>query len=48
MSIERMEGIPNPLIIKWMRKFSKILRGRLNEVEIPDDAKKIPSQDQRL
>lgn len=41
MSIERMEGVPNPLIIKWIRKFSKILRQRLNEVEIPDDAKKI-------
>ena len=41
MSIERMEGVPNPLIIKWIRKFAKILRTRLNEVEIPDDAKKI-------
>jgi transposase-like protein len=41
MSIERMEGVPNPLIIKWIRKFSKILRNRLNEIEIPDDARKI-------
>ena len=41
MSIERMEGVPNPLIIKWIRKFSKILRSHLNEVKIPDDAKKI-------
>ncbi len=41
MSIERMEKVPNPLIIKWIRKFSKILRRRLNEAEIPDDAKKI-------
>lgn len=41
MSIERMEGVPNPLIIKWIRKFSRILRSRLNEVEIPEDAKKI-------
>src|SRR3954469_2467198 len=41
MSIERMEGVPNPLIIKWIRKFSKILRSRLNEVKIPDDARKI-------
>jgi transposase-like protein len=41
MSIERMEGVPNPLIIKWIRKFSKILRSRINEVEIPDDARKI-------
>ena len=41
MSIERMEGVPNPLIIKWIRKFSKILRARLNEAQIPEDAKKI-------
>ena len=41
MSIERMEAVPNPLIIKWIRKFSKILRSRLNEVEIPEDARKI-------
>jgi transposase len=41
MSIERVEGVPNPLIIKWIRRFSKILRRRLNEAEIPDDARKI-------
>ncbi len=40
-SIERLEQVPNPLIIKWIRKFSKILRSRLNEVEIPEDAKQI-------
>ena len=31
MSIERMEGVPNPLIIQWIRKFSKIIRQKLNE-----------------
>lgn len=41
MSIERMEKVSNPLIIKWIRKFSKILRHQLKEVKIPDDAKKI-------
>jgi transposase-like protein len=41
MSIERMEGVPNPLIIKWIRKFSRILRNYLNEIEIPEDARKI-------
>ena len=40
-SIERMEKVPNPLIIKWIRKFSSILRKRLNEAEIPEEAKKI-------
>ena len=41
MSIERMEGVPNPLIIKWIRKFSKILRQKLNETPIPEDIKDI-------
>jgi len=41
MSIERMGGVPNPLIIKWIRKFSKVLRAGLNEAQIPEDAKKI-------
>lgn len=40
-SIERLEDVPNPLIIKWIRKFSKILKAKLNEIEIPQDAKKI-------
>ena len=39
MSIERMEGVPNPLIIKWIRKFSKIIRQKLNEAIIPENAK---------
>ena len=41
MSIERMEGVSNPLIIKWIRKFSKILRQRLNEVVIPENARDV-------
>ena len=41
MSIERMEGVSNPLIIKWIRKFAKILRARLNEAVIEEDARKI-------
>ena len=41
MAIERMEGLSNPLIIKWIRKFAKILRARINEVEILDDAREI-------
>lgn len=38
MSIERMENVPNPLIIKWIRKFSKLLREKLNHAIIPDEA----------
>ena len=41
MSIERIEKVPNPLIIKWIRRFSAILRARLNEIEIPKDVKDI-------
>jgi transposase-like protein len=41
MSIERMEGVPNPLIIQWIRKFSKIIRQKLNETIIPENAKEI-------
>ena len=36
-----MEKVPNPLIIKWIRKFSSILRRRLNEAEIHEEAPKI-------
>lgn len=40
-SIERIEKVPNPLIIKWIRKASNIIRQRLNKVEIADDIKNI-------
>jgi transposase-like protein len=40
-SIERLERIPNPLIIKWVRRSSNIVRQALNEAEVPDDIKKI-------
>ena len=40
-SIERLEGVPNPLIIKWIRKSSNIIRQKLLETEIPEDIKKI-------
>ena len=41
MSIERMEGVSNPLIIQWIRKFSRILRQKLNETIIPEDVRDI-------
>jgi transposase-like protein len=40
-SISRNEGISTPLIIKWLRGFSKILRTKMNEINIPEDAKEI-------
>ena len=36
MSIERREGVPNPLIIKWIRGFGETLRRRLNSTPTPD------------
>ena len=36
MSIERMEGVPNPLIIKWIRKYAKIVRDALNAAQVPE------------
>ena len=40
-SIERLENIPNPLIIKWIRQASKIIRQKINETDIPEDFKQI-------
>ncbi len=31
MAIQSMEGVANPLIIKWIRKFSKILYEKLKQ-----------------
>jgi transposase-like protein len=41
MSIERMEGVPNPLIIKWIRKYAQIIREELKEAPIPEHIKDI-------
>lgn len=41
MSIERMEGVPNPLIIKWIRKYAQIIREELKEAPIPENIKDI-------
>ena len=40
-SIERLEKISSPLIIKWIRRFSYILRQKLNQTKIPDSTKDI-------
>jgi hypothetical protein len=36
-----MEGVPPPLIIQWIRKFSTIIRQKLNETIIHQNAKEI-------
>lgn len=40
-SIERLEGVSNPLIIYWIRHFSDLLRKELKRRPIPDSAKEI-------
>ena len=40
-AIERLEKVPNPLIIYWIRHFANILRKELRSVDIPDEVKNI-------
>ena len=40
-SIERLENVSNPLIIKWIRGFSKILEQQLKSAEVPTNLKDI-------
>ena len=40
-SIERLENIPNPLIIKWIRQFGQIVENTLRQQEVPKDLKEI-------
>ena len=40
-SIERLENVSNPLIIKWIRSFAKTLKHQLQNQEIKDDIKNI-------
>ena len=40
MSIERLEGVPNPLIIYWIRRFSNILKDKLKKVNVPQRYKR--------
>ena len=40
-SIERLENVPNSLIIKWIRKYANILRQKLLSTPIPNDIKDI-------
>ena len=41
MSIERLEGVSNPLIIKWIKKFCKDLQEKIKNTEISDNVKDI-------
>ena len=40
-SIERLEGVSNPLIIYWIRHFSELIRKELKRRPVPDKPKNI-------
>ncbi len=40
-SIERLENVSSPLIIRWIREFDKIIQTKLKELEIPKDKQDI-------
>jgi len=40
-TIEANEGISSPIILKWIRNFSKIIRQKLNETKVKDDLSNI-------
>ena len=40
MALERLEGVPNPLIIKWTRNYSKILKELITKATVAKTVKK--------
>ncbi len=40
-SIERLEGVSNPLIIYWIRHFSDLIRKEIKRIEVPDKLRDI-------
>ena len=42
MALERLEGVPNPLIIKWIRNYSKILNELIAKVTVAETLNNTP------
>ena len=40
--MERLEGVPNPLIIKWNRNYSKILKELIAKATVVETIKNAP------
>lgn len=40
-SIERREGVPNPLIIRWIRKFADILKKKMEKTSAPQNIRDV-------
>ena len=41
MSIERLEGVSNPLIIYWIRNAASMVRAEVQKARLPEEAKEI-------
>ena len=41
MALERLTGVPNPLIIKWIRNYSKILKKLIAKATVAETIKNI-------
>ena len=39
MALERLEGVPNPLIIKWTKDYSKILKELIAKATVAETIK---------
>ena len=42
MALEKLEGVPNPLIIKWIRNYSKILKELIAKATVAETIKNAP------
>ena len=40
--LKRLEGVPNPLIIKWIRNYSKILKELIAKITVAETIKNAP------
>ena len=40
-SIERLEEVPNPLIIYWIRHFARLIKKEISKISLPDSPKDI-------
>ena len=40
-SIERREGVPNPLIIRWIRKFADLLKKKMDKTSVPQNIRDV-------
>ena len=44
MALERLEGVPNPLIIKWFRNYFKILKELIAKATAVETIDNLPAR----